>query len=209
MAEMRAATMSNVSKKRRCSRAKTRELSKARALGCTLFFSAGGRRGPRASLSLSLSPAMSTPPPFPDHPLLAKAVDLLTATKARVPGVLSLSRTRAAWAPNDPTAAPPLAFEYATLTGALQRAKGKPMLRVPMPSGARVFVFGAVADTDTAVDLLTPLIAREQQQQPAAGGGAGGPAAGPAGPAPPPSRAAVAKDKAVADAKAKLLAEDK
>ena len=145
---------------------------------------------------------------LPDHPLLAKAVDLLTATKARVPGVLSLSRSRAAWAPNDATAAPPLAFEYATLTGALQRAKGKPMLRVPLPSGARVFVFNAVADTDTVVDLLTPLIAREQAGAGAAGGGGGGGAAA-APPPPPPSRAAAAKDKAVADAKTKLLAEDK
>ena len=152
---------------------------------------------------------MSTPPPLPDHPLLAKAVDLLTATKARVPGVLSLSRTRAAWAPNDPSTTPPLAFEYATLTGALQRAKGKPMLRVPLTSGARVFVFGAVADTDTVVDLLTPLIAREQEAAGAAGGGGGGGGAAAGGPPLPPSRAAAAKDKAVANAKTKLLAEDK
>jgi len=156
-----------------------------------------------------VSPQMSSPP---DHPLLAKAADLLTATKARVPGILSLSRARAAWAPNDATAAPPLAFEYATLSGALQRAKGKPMLRVPLASGARVFVFGSVADTDTVVDLLTPLITRAREGSDGGrggGGDGGGAAAGPSAPAPPPSRAAAAKDKAVADAKARLLAEDK
>jgi uncharacterized membrane protein YgcG len=155
----------------------------------------------------------SSSPPPPDVPLLAKAADLQTATKARVPGVLTLSRTRAAWAPNDPTAAGPLAFEYATLTGALQRAKGKPMLRVPLPTGARVFVLGSVADTDTVVDLLTPLIAREQGEGGGGGGGGGGgsagggPSAGPSGAA--ATKAAAAKEKAVADAKAKLLAEDK
>lgn len=175
-----------------------------RSRSLSLFSSAtAGTLSLRAAPAPAPRHAMSQP----DHPLLAKATDLQTATKARVPGILSLSRTRAAWAPNDPTAAPPLAFEYATLGGALQRAKGKPMLRVPLASGARVFVFGSVSDTDTVVDLLTPLIAREREG--GGGGGEGGAPGGASAPPPPPSRAAAAKDKAVAEAKAKLLGEDK
>ena len=57
----------------------------------------------------------------PDPPLLAKPAALQTATKATVPGVLSLSRRRGAWSPNDPTAAQPVSFEYATLTGKAKR----------------------------------------------------------------------------------------
>ena len=112
-----------------------------------------------------------------DHPLLAKPAALQTATKATVPGVLSLCRRRAAWSPNDPTAAQPVGFEYATLTGALQRAKGKPMLRVPLPTGARVFVLASVADTDAVVDLLTPAVAAAREGA-AAGGGAAAKAKG-------------------------------
>lgn len=52
-----------------------------------------------------------------DPPLMAKPAGMQTATKATVPGMLSLCRRRAAWSPNDPTAAQPVAFEYATLTG--------------------------------------------------------------------------------------------
>jgi hypothetical protein len=60
----------------------------------------------------------------PDPPLLAKPAALQTATKATVPGVLSLSRRRGAWSPNDPTAAQPVSFEYATLTGKAKRLGG-------------------------------------------------------------------------------------
>jgi len=57
-------------------------------------------------------------------------------------------------------------------SGPLQRAKGKPMLRVPLPTGARVFLLASVADTDAVVDLLTPAVAAARDAA-AGGGGAG------------------------------------
>ena len=46
------------------------------------------------------------------------------------------------------------------------------MLRIPLPTGARVFVLASVADTDSVVDLLTPAVAAARDG--AAGGGGGG-----------------------------------
>jgi len=113
---------------------------------------------------------------------------------------------RGSWQPRDATSASPLHFAYKTLTGALQRAKGKPMLRLPLPTGPRVIVFESVEDTDQVVDLLTPLIAREQQQ-----GGGGGDGAGPSSSsaAAAASNQQPAKADAWAHAKRKLLGEDK
>ena len=107
-----------------------------------------------------------------DLPLLTKPASLQTPTKALLPGTLSIARMRGSWLPKDATSAAPLHFAYGALTGALQRAKGKPMLRLPLPTGPRVIVFESVEDTDQVVDLLTPLIAREQQGSGAAGGAA-------------------------------------
>ena len=42
--------------------------------------------------------------------------------------------------------------------GALQKAKGKPLLRVPLVAGALVLEFEAEADRDQVVDVLTPLM---------------------------------------------------
>jgi hypothetical protein len=147
-----------------------------------------------------------------DLPLLTKPASLQTPTKALLPGTLSIARMRGSWLPQDATSAAPLHFPYKTLTGALQRAKGKPMLRLPLLTGPRVIVFANVEDTDQVVDLLTPLIAREQ----AGRGGGGGAAA--AGGAPSSAAAAAAaasqqQQPAKADvwsqAKRKLLEEDK
>ena len=44
--------------------------------------------------------------------------------------------------------------------GALQKAKGKPLLRVPLVAGALVLEFEAEADRDQVVDVLTPLMKR-------------------------------------------------
>jgi len=139
-------------------------------------------------------------------PLLIKPASLQTPTKALVPGTLSIARMRGSWQPRDATSASPLHFAYKTLTGALQRAKGKPMLRLPLPTGPRVIVFESVEDTDQVVDLLTPLIAREQQQ-----GGGGGDGAGPSSSsaAAAASNQQPAKADAWAHAKRKLLGEDK
>ena len=145
-----------------------------------------------------------------DLPLLTKPASLQTPTKALLPGTLSIARMRGSWLPQDANSAAPLHFAYRTLTGALQRAKGKPMLRLPLPTGPRVIVFESVEDTDQVVDLLTPLIARAQQQ----GGGDGSGAAAGAGGAPSSSAAAAAsrqpaKADAWSHAKRKLLEEDK
>lgn len=137
-------------------------------------------------------------------PLLTKPASLQTPTKALLPGTLSIARMRGSWLPQDPNSAAPLHFAYRTLTGALQRAKGKPMLRLPLPTGPRVVVFEGVEDTDQVVDLLTPLIAREQQQ---GGGGDGAPSSSAV------AAAAASRQPAKADAwshaKRKLLEEDK
>ena len=138
-----------------------------------------------------------------DLPLLIKPASLQTPTKALVPGTLSIARMRGSWQPRDATSASPLHFAYKTLTGALQRAKGKPMLRLPLPTGPRVIVFESVEDTDQVVDLLTPLIAREQQ---GGGDGAAGPSSSSAAAA---STQQPAKADAWAHAKRKLLEEDK
>lgn len=135
-----------------------------------------------------------------DHPLLIKPASLQTPSKALIPGTLSIARARGSWTPRDATAASPIHFPYASLTGALQRAKGKPMLRVPLATGPRVVVFESVEDTDQVVDLLTPLIAREQQ----GGGSSSGAASTATGTA-----AAPAKADAWSQAKRKLLDEDK
>lgn len=145
---------------------------------------------------MASSSAAATPGQV-DHPLLIKPASLQTPSKALISGTLSIARARGSWTPSDATAASPLHFAYAALTGALQRAKGKPMLRVPLPTGPRVVVFQSVEDTDQVVDLLTPLITREQQQE---GGGGGGPAA---------TTAAPAKADAWSQAKRKLLEEDR
>ena len=44
--------------------------------------------------------------------------------------------------------------------GALQKAKGKPLLRVLLVAGALVLEFEAEADRDQVVDVLTPLMKR-------------------------------------------------
>ena len=41
---------------------------------------------------------------------------------------------------------------------AMQKAKGKPLLRVPLVAGALVLEFESEADRDQIVDVLTPLV---------------------------------------------------
>lgn len=142
-----------------------------------------------------------------DFPLLTKPASLQTPTKALLPGTLSIARMRGSWLPRDANSAAPLHFAYKTLTGALQRAKGKPMLRLPLPTGPRVIVFESVEDTDQVVDLLTPLIAREQ-----GGGGSGdgiGAAGAPSSCAAAASQQQPAKADAWSQAKRKMIEEDK
>ena len=145
-----------------------------------------------------------------DHPLLSKPASLQTLTKALLPGTLSIARTRGSWQPQDATSAAPLHFNYRTLTGALQRAKGKPMLRLPLPTGPRVLAFESVEDTDQVVDLLTPLIAREQGRGGAGGDGTGAPSSSTSAAAAAASQQQQpAKVDAWSHAKRKLLEEDK
>lgn len=80
----------------------------------------------------------------------------------------------------------------------LQRAKGKPMLRVPLSTGALVFEFEAEADRDQAVDVVTPLLQQAQRK------GKGVATAGPG--APLPVAAASGPQAAL---KAQLLREDR
>ena len=40
----------------------------------------------------------------------------------------------------------------------MQKAKGKPLLRVPLVAGALVLEFESEADRDQIVDMLTPLV---------------------------------------------------
>lgn len=68
--------------------------------------------------------------------------------------------------------------------GALQKAKGKPLLRVPLVAGALVLEFEAEADRDQVVDVLTPLMKR------AAGAAHSGDPAGRGAEAPGPLSAA-------------------
>ena len=80
----------------------------------------------------------------------------------------------------------------------LQRAKGKPMLRVPLSTGALVFEFETEADRDQAVDVITPLLQQAQRK------GKGVATAG-AGPPTPVAAASVPQ----ASLKAQLLREDR
>ena len=61
----------------------------------------------------------------------------------------------------------------------LLRAKGKPLLRIPLRNGGLTFEFEAEADRDQAVDVLTPLLKEAQRK----GKGIASVAAGPPSPA--------------------------
>ena len=45
-----------------------------------------------------------------------------------------------------------------TTAGQLQRAKNKPMLRIPLRSSFLVLQFDSIEDRDAVVDVLTPLV---------------------------------------------------
>lgn len=51
---------------------------------------------------------------------------------------------------------------YSTITGRiagqLQRAKNKPLLRIPLRSSFLVLEFDSIEDRDAVVDMLTPLV---------------------------------------------------
>ncbi len=44
------------------------------------------------------------------------------------------------------------------IADSLQRAKGKPLLKVPVPNRALVFEFESEVDRDQAVDVITPIL---------------------------------------------------
>jgi hypothetical protein len=67
------------------------------------------------------------------------------------------------------------------LADSLQRAKGKPLLRIPLRTGALVFEFETEVDRDQAVDVLTPLL--KEAQRKGKGAAAGPSAAGAVQPA--------------------------
>ena len=46
----------------------------------------------------------------------------------------------------------------------LQRAKGKPLLRVPVPNRPLVFEFESEVDRDQAVDVITPILKEAQRK---------------------------------------------
>ena len=202
---LRAPLKEETRREREAEERKHRRRFSEHSLSPFLFF-----RPPRPPLSSSPTPIMASSDQE-DLPLLTKPASLQTPTKALLPGTLSIARMRGSWLPQDATSAAPLHFAYAALTGALQRAKGKPMLRLPLPTGPRVIVFESVEDTDQVVDLLTPLIAREQQGSGAAGGAAAAAAGAPSSSA--AAAAAASRQPAKADAwsqaKRKLLEEDK
>ncbi|KAK9845933.1 hypothetical protein WJX81_006374 [Elliptochloris bilobata] len=89
--------------------------------------------------------------------LIAKRTKL-TVRKERVDGVLSLSHTSLSWRPNNPNAAQAVDVVIANMTAALQKAKGKPLLRMPLVAGALVLEFESEADRNQVVDVLTPLM---------------------------------------------------
>lgn len=105
--------------------------------------------------------------------------------KQQTPGIFSTSRTVLEWKPNTPGAADPVTADMAsvsgkppctstsasfvillqdqmvttsTTAGQLQRAKNKPMLRIPLRSSFLVLQFDSIEDRDAVVDVLTPLV---------------------------------------------------
>lgn len=54
--------------------------------------------------------------------------------------------------------------ECSTSADSLQRAKGKPLLRVPVPNRPLVFEFESEVDRDQAVDVVTPILKEAQRK---------------------------------------------
>ncbi|KAK9829781.1 hypothetical protein WJX72_007879 [[Myrmecia] bisecta] len=97
-----------------------------------------------------------------DTPLLVKRCMCMLPDKRKVPGVLTLSRLHIQWLPNNPATAQPLKLATSSIAGALQRAKGKPMVRIPTVPDAAIFELECEADRDAVVELLQPVVAQVQ-----------------------------------------------
>lgn len=122
--------------------------------------------------------------------LLTKRAVLLTQQhpKQQIPGILAMSRTQLEWKPNAPDPSQEVTADVATISGQhlvlavnllcilsdheatfacagqLQRAKNKPMLRIPLRNSCLVLQFDNLEDRDIVVDTLTPLVQQTQNK---------------------------------------------
>lgn len=88
-----------------------------------------------------------------DAPLLLKR-----AKHGKAPGILAVARRLLTWTPSDPGShAAVVELAVATITNQ-QRAKGKPCLRFSNSGKPLVFEFDGMADVDTVVQVIAPLL---------------------------------------------------
>ncbi|KAL0053658.1 hypothetical protein WJX82_009019 [Trebouxia sp. C0006] len=113
--------------------------------------------------------------------LLTKRAVLLTQQppKQQIPGIFCMSQIQLDWKPNAPDTAQEITADVATISGPLQRAKNKPMLRIPLRNSFLVLQFDTLEDRDAVVDTLTPLAQQVQNRgkQPAVSNQFSGPPA--------------------------------
>ncbi|DBA86886.1 TPA: hypothetical protein ACH3X2_005346 [Trebouxia sp. C0005] len=98
--------------------------------------------------------------------LLTKRAILLTqqSPKQQIPGIFCMSQIQLDWKPNAPDTAQEITADVATISGPLQRAKNKPMLRIPLRNSFLVLQFDTLEDRDAVVDTLTPLAQQVQNK---------------------------------------------
>ena len=122
--------------------------------------------------------------------LLTKRAVLLTQQqpKQQIPGIFAMSRTQLEWKPNIPDPSQEVIANVATISGQhlivatdllrllckheaklacagqLQRAKNKPMLRIPLRNSFLILQFDNLEDRDVIVDTLTPLVQQVQNK---------------------------------------------
>ncbi|CAK0781641.1 hypothetical protein CVIRNUC_005433 [Coccomyxa viridis] len=97
-------------------------------------------------------------------PLLVKRAIFTLARDRKLPGVLTVNGSQIQWAAHDPTESQPHYIEIKAVSDSLQRAKGKPLLRIPTKDRPSVFEFESEADRDQAVDIITPLVKSAQEK---------------------------------------------
>ncbi|CAL8468426.1 g7966 [Coccomyxa elongata] len=96
--------------------------------------------------------------------VLVKRVKYIVSKELKVPGVLTVTETQMCWAPHNPTQCQPIYADIKSIPDSLQRAKGKPLLKVPVPNRALVFEFESEVDRDQAVDVITPILKEAQRK---------------------------------------------
>eukprot|EP00884_Botryococcus_braunii_P011843 jgi/Botrbrau1/2065/Bobra.0047s0030.1 len=93
-----------------------------------------------------------------DPPLMVKNAKYITGKKVKVDGQLTVSLHSLSWKPLAATEAESFRIKVSAITGALQRAKGKPMMRVPLQSSAHAFELERNDDLDAIIEIMTSLM---------------------------------------------------